>query len=893
VRTATEGHIDGAAVPRLVSGLVARPRLFELLDRGAAAPVTLLSAPAGSGKTMLMASWLRSAELPGPVAWVGVERGSSDATRFWGMVMDGLRASGAIADDDALATLAPAPLGGQDEFLARLVDGLGGLPRTVLLVIDDLHELHSEEGLRSLDRLLERAPEQLHTFIVTRRDPPLSLHRLRLSGELVEIRAADLEFTVEEAAQMMDGAGVQVADGDLGRLHERTEGWAAALRLAAMSLARHEQPDRFVAEFAGSERTVADYLVGEVLSSQPPEVRELLVRTCILDRVNGPLADLLTGRRNGTRLLSELEDANALVVAVDVARSWFRYHHLLVDLLRLELQRSAPDDVPGLHRLAAGWYAEHGHAVEAIRHAELGGDWELAADLLGRNWVSLVLDGEEATLASLLEGLPAGFVEGDAEIATIAAAGRLGESRWTEADALLAAADRALGDLPEARRDRATSALAAVRLLRARRLGDFEGMLQGPAALPRTDAGDGSAGVELKALALMNLGIAENWTLRLADAEAHLEEALALGREIGRPYVEVGCLGGLGVIASMTQRLDVAEDRLRRAIAVAERVGWSSNPIVAAAYVTLAVICVDRGSFAEGEGLLARAEPILADAPEPAATVGMRHGQGLLAFGRGRHAAALDAFREGERMTELLRAPHFLLGVLRQWQYRAQLRLGDPEPARAALAEASEEESRAATWRNLDARVRLTDGDPAGAADAVAPVLAGETFVFQQNFEIEACVLDALARSQLEQYDAAARSTERALELTEPNGRVCMVLTIPGARELFEGHPAHSTAHGAWLQTLLDHLSGAEPAPAAAEASSELLEPLTERELAVLRFLPTNLSAGDIGSELFLSVHTVKTHMRKLYAKLDVHTRAEAVQRGRALGLLAQPLRSV
>ena len=227
-----------------------------------------------------------------------------------------------------------------------------------------------------------------------------------------------------------------VAAGDVSRLHERTEGWAAGLRLAALSLARHDAPARFVAEFSGSERTVADYLLDEVLASQPPEVRSLLLRTCILERVNGPLADLLTGRSDGTRILHELEEANAFVVAVDVARSWFRYHHLLADLLRLELQREAPEAVPSC--TGAPPAGTPSTATRSRRSATrpAGGDWALAGELLGRHWVHLLLDGEEQTLGALLAALPAERIGGDAELATIAAADLLAESRWAEADAL-------------------------------------------------------------------------------------------------------------------------------------------------------------------------------------------------------------------------------------------------------------------------------------------------------------------------------------------------------------------------------------------------------------------------------------------------------------------------
>jgi LuxR family maltose regulon positive regulatory protein len=830
---------------------------------------------------MLLSSWLRSAELPGPVAWVAVERDEADATRFWGMVMDALRGSGAVAADDPLATLVPAPVGGQEEFLARLVEGLDRLDGPVLLVLDDLHQLRSEDALRGLEELLARAPDTLRTVIASRRDPKLGLHRLRLAGEMLEIRAADLEFTEHEAAELMAASGVAVTTDDVERLHDRTEGWAAGLRLAAMSLARHDAPARFVSEFSGSERTVADYLLGEVLASQPADVRRLLLRTCILERVNGPLADELTGGSNGTRLLHELEEANALVVAVDVARSWFRYHHLLADLLRLELRREAPDEVADLHRRAARWFDAHGHVVEAIRHAQLGDDWELAVELLGRHWVHVVLDGEEATLGALLAALPAEVA--DAEVSAIRAADCLARSRWSEADALLATAEETLARLPRERRRRAETALATVELLRARRLGDVEGVVE--RAGPMLESEDDGGGDELRALALMNLGIAEGWAFRLAESEEHLEQGLALGRATGRPFVEMGCLGGLGVVAHLTRRLDLAEERLRGAIAVGERVGWSTHPLVGAPYMTLASLLLDRGRVTEAAQWLERAAPILERSPEPAASVGLCHTQGMLAYYHGRFAAAEEAFRAGMRLTDHLRAPHFLAIIEEQWALRSALALGDPEPARAALEAAGDEaRERATMWRSLTARLALHDDDAAGACAAIAPVLAGETYHVHVNQQIEAVLLDGIGRLRLEEPDAAQAAVERALALAEPEGRVWIFLTVPGARELLESHPVHRTAHAGHLKSLLDHLAGVEPADG---EPHELPEPLSERELAVLRFLPTNLSAAEIGSELFLSVHTVKTHMRKLYAKLDVHTRAEAVQRGRALGLLA------
>ena len=260
-------------------------------------------------------------------------------------------------------------------------------------MLDDLHELSSPEAHQQLELLIMRAPPALRFVLVTRHDLRLGLHRLRLSGDLTEIRAADLRFSATEARALFDAAGVPLSGSALAALHERTEGWAAGLRLAALSLAGHPDPERFAAEFAGSERTVAEYLLAEVLERQPEEVRRLLLRTSILDRVNGELADLLTGGSGGERVLQELEEAGAFVVSLDARRSWFRYHQLFADLLQLELRRTAPAELTALHEAAAAWHAEHGYPVEAVRHAQAAQNWSLAARVLSDHWVGLDLGG--------------------------------------------------------------------------------------------------------------------------------------------------------------------------------------------------------------------------------------------------------------------------------------------------------------------------------------------------------------------------------------------------------------------------------------------------------------------------------------------------------------------
>jgi LuxR family maltose regulon positive regulatory protein len=305
--------------------------------------VTVVSAPPGSGKTVLLRSWTGQAALTGRVAWVAVGRDERDPQRFWLSVLGALRQT---APGSALVRpLTAAPDLDGWVIAERLMKDLAPLEERIWLVIDDVHGLDSDEALRQLELLVMRGPPELRFVLATRHDVRLGLHRLRLEGELTELRAPDLRFTLEEARELLRGAGVELAEPTLALLHERTEGWAAGLRLAALSLARHPHPERFAEQFSGSERTVAEYLLAEVLERQSEEVRRLLLRTSVLERVNGELADLLTEDNSGERVLQDLEEANAFVVALDAGRSWFRYHHLFADLLQLELRRTAPDEV--------------------------------------------------------------------------------------------------------------------------------------------------------------------------------------------------------------------------------------------------------------------------------------------------------------------------------------------------------------------------------------------------------------------------------------------------------------------------------------------------------------------------------------------------------------------
>src|SRR5690242_14863924 len=581
---------SGAAGGRVArpgtGGVVSRPGLFERL--GASARVTVVSAPPGSGKTVLLRSWLSEAGLGDSAAWVPVGPGERDPQRFWLSVLGALRRTSAGSALVRAVTAAPDLDGWA--ITERLLKDLAPLADRTWLVLDDMHELGSDEARRQLELLVMRAPDALRFVLATRHDLRLGLHRLRLEGELTELRAADLRFTVAEARELLAAAGVELPGPALGMLHERTEGWAAGLRLAALSLAGHDDPERFAAEFSGSERTVAEYLLAEVLDRQGEQVRRLLLRTCLVERVSGELADALTGGSGGERILQDLEAANAFVVALDPARSWFRYHRLFAGLLQLELRRTAPGEVTGLHAAAAGWFAGHGFAAEAVRHAQGAQDWGLASRLLADAWPGLYLGGQAAAVHELLGGFPAEARAADAELAALAAADELAQGSLEEARRYLTLAALGSVSVPAARRGRVQVLLGVVGLLLARQRGNPPAVaeearrLQAAAEAP--DAARAGLGADLRALALINLGIAEYGTARFEDAGPHLDQGVALARRIGRPY-----LGFLGLAHQAALHVGWsfarAAEYSRQVVELAERHGWADEPTVGMAFVIL------------------------------------------------------------------------------------------------------------------------------------------------------------------------------------------------------------------------------------------------------------------------------------------------------------------
>ena len=863
-------------------GIVSRQELIERL--AGAARVTEVSAPAGSGKTILLRSWIRAAGFTGRTAWVAIPQGGLDPQGFWVAVLDALRDT--VIGSPLVRELTGAPDLDGWSIVERLLEDLQSLEQPVWLVIDDLHELRTEDALRQLELLLIRAPEQLRFVLATRHNLGLGLHRLRLEEELTEIRASDLRFTSQEARALFEAAGVKLSRRAVDRLEARTEGWAAGLRLAALSLARHSDPDRFAAEFSGSERTVADYLLAEVLERQPEDVKRLLLRTSILDRVNGELAELLTGAPGGSRILHALERANAFVSSIDPRRSWFRYHQMFADLLALELRRTAADEIPGLHRAAAEWFAQHGHHVEAVRHAQAAEDWELAVRVLSDHWFELVLSGRAATASELVAEFPADAAVGNPELTALRAAVALTRGSFEQAKRQLAAARAAVASVPEARRDHFEVTLGIHRLAVARQCADLPAVAQEAerllAPMEGADLEHPDISDTHRAFALISLGIAEVWTAGLEDAERHLDEGIDLARRIGQPYLELTGLAHLGIVLSF-KTFSLAAERSTEAIELAQRHGWSAESITGVAYTVLASAMVAHARLEDADQWLARAQATLRPEAQPAAGLLFHHARGNLHLARGRDADALADYRAAERLGRQLAIPHTMVRGLR---LHALVRVGDTSSVEQAIAAMDAHERQGGPVRTALAALRLAQNDPEAATIALAPILDDTVEANPWTFVVaQACLLEARARDALGDAGARERVLERALDLAERDGLLLPFLFHPSP-DLLERHSRLHTTHGSLILAILNLLAGTRRAPPRDE-SERLAEPLSESELRVLRYLPTNLSNKEIASELYVSVNTVKAHIKHLYAKLDTHQRGEAVERARALGLLA------
>jgi LuxR family maltose regulon positive regulatory protein len=851
-----------------------RPRLLEVIERGIDGPLTLISAPAGFGKTVLLRTWLAAGTDPDAIAHVALTREHSERRTFW---LDVLAAvSRARPELTGLATPARG-----SRSLAGLRSALDRVDAPVIVVLDDFQEAGTGDVLADVGSLLDRPHPALRLVLATRSDPPVRLQRLRLAGELVEVRAADLAFTETEADELL--RPLELVPADVQALWRRTEGWVAALRLAELSLEGHPDPSAFIAGFTGDDRAVADYLTSEVLHGYEAGTLRFLLRTSIVERVNAELAEALMGSSDGRRALADLARSEGFVEALDSNGTWFRYHPLLAEVLRAELRHRFPDELPALHSAAGQWYARNGQPLEGVRHAVAAADWPLAADLIGEHWLLCLVNGSGHALRQLALEIPADVRDGDAELALATAGLLLEAGEIGSADELLVRAYELAQRLPQERLRRFRVTSTATALYRARLDGDLEEALSA-ARLALSEDWDRSVAVEVRALALANVGIAEFWAGDVDQALERLQAAAGLALEFGSDYILFVAESYLAAVHARQGRLGDAHSRARTAIQLAERRGWAEVAHIAIAYVTLATVHLWWNELDEAERAGDLALDAVGRSPEPLLAPVVGQIRAKIHAVRGDPMTGLEVLRAGDSGAKLPGWLHVSASLL---EAELWLALGEPARARRALETVSSSElSDSAIGL---ARLELALGDPEAALRAVAGFLADGREALMPVTRTEAWAVDAIARDAIHDEPGALRAMERALDLAEPRGYANPILRYGApVRSLLRRRIAKGTAHRAFAGDLLSALE--EPPALRRPGGEPLLEPLSERELAVLRFLPTLMSNAEIASEMFVSVNTVKTHLKHIYRKLDVSERRDAVRRGRDLYLLSPGL---
>jgi len=865
------GHTSGSGQAPGSATLVDRPRLLELVERGAEGPFTLISAPAGSGKTVLLNEWIASAEDAETIAHVRLGSEHSEPRTFW------LDVIAAIARARPELSGLAVPDRSRNS-LAALRDALADLPAPLRVALDDFHHVGAGRVAADVEWLVEHAPDEVRLVVATRSDPPIRLQRLRVAGRMQEIRASDLAFTPAEASELL--APLELPASDVETLWERSEGWIAGLRLAELTLQDHPDPSAFIAGFAGDDRAVSDYLISEVVSGYDEDTLRFLLRTSIVDRLNGELAGALAGQSAGEHSLRELERADGFVEALDTSGTWFRYHPLLAEVLRAELRHRLGAELPALHRAASAWFSQHAQPLEAARHAVAASDWQVAAEVIGAGWIACVVHGAGAALRELAAELPDAVVNADAELALAIAGLLLEAGEIEEADELVVRANELADQLPDERRRRFTVTSTATTLFRARLEGDVAEAVSA-ARLALDERWDRSVAVEVRALTLANLGIAEFWANDSEQALEHLHAAAGLALEFGNDFVLCMAESYLAAVDARQGRLTDARGHAQTAIQLSDRRGWADLPHMAVAFVALASVHLWWNELDEAERASELARDALGRTREPMLPPLVAQLRAWIRAARGDPVTALEILRAGHPDRKL---PPWLRVTAAMIEAELWLSLGEPARGRRSLEAIS-------TIDVSDpaialARLELAVGEPEDALRAIAGFMADDREPLMPTSRSDAWTIDAIARDAIHDEAGALRAIERALDLAEPRGYSNAILRHGApVRSLLRRRIAKGTAHRALAGELLSVL---EQEPTARNLNGDpLLEPLSDRELAVLRFLPTMMSNAEIAAELFVSVNTVKTHLKHIYRKLDVSERRDAVRRGRELHLLS------
>ena len=870
--------------PSLPSWAVSRPQIDKLIADGARGPLTTVTGPPGSGKTMAIASWAAVNSDPATLVWVTLDDYDNRPEVFWSYVVAALRRAG-IAAPRLRST------GGRGTvdhvFLLRLASVLAAHDPPVVVILDDLHLLTEQATLDGLTYVLRNATPGMRLVVSSRMDPLLPLHRYRLAGELTEIRADDLAFSVPESALLMARQGITLPADALDRIVGRTEGWAAGIRLAAISLDGHPDPGQFVKELDAEESAVTSYLVDEVLNAQPPALRELLLRTSILDSVSADIANELADAEPGAAGFPALARTNAFVRPI--GHGWYRYHSLFAAVLRLKLRREHPGQVAELHRRAAQWYQQHGSLSEAVRHAAESGDWCLAARIAVDELAigQLIEPPANRSLAAEFQRMPGDVTWTQPQPLLVTAALQLSATEGVPSCTALDAAEQLLERLPADDEIPARLAAALIRLAISRRAADLHAAAAAAAAAQSLFEQIPERLVvrhpEIRVQVLSGRGVAELWAGRLDEAAATF--SLAAASASAAPdgmFAQADCLGYLALAEALRGRLSHAAELAGEAAEAADSSNGLAEPAGPAANIALAYVHLERNELRLAHDQLRLADGALRIAPDKlaGAIACLVAARCLLAEGGTRAALEMVTRARGDWSL-----PRWLERRLTLIQSRVYAAAGESQSA-IDVAERAEPRSALDVAVAL-AHARLAAGDhqTAGRALAAAVTSPGEP---PEQVRLEGCLMDARLSYGAGDGVRGRRSLEQALRLGKPERlRLAFALERAWIRPVLRRDPELAHAY----RDLLEPgrmTSSSLPVRRSDTGQPEpvIVEQLSERESEVLKHLSGMLSTAEIAAEMYISVNTVKTHLRSIYRKLSARHRGEAVRRARQLELI-------
>lgn len=870
------------AIPEPPGFMVPRPRLLQRLSPAVRQPVTLVVGPAGTGKTQFVAEWARSGSVAAPVAWITLEDEDDRSALFWTYVVEGLRRAGVRLTPELAPPLYPATA--DRSFLTRLAAVLSEQPTPVVLILDGVSNLTGQEWATGLEYVLRHTNRLLQLVLIGRWDPPLPLHRYRLAGWLNEVRGEELAFTGGEAATLLSLHGVELSGSALASLLEHTEGWAAGLRLSAMALEGCRDADSLVATITGDEATIAEFFLDEVLRAQPAHVRTFLLETSILDTFTPELAEALTGRADARRMLAELARRNAFVRPVAHDATTYRCHRLFAELLRAQLTCEGRDRAARLHRRAADWLAAHGRTHDAIGHAVKALDWTRAATIaidhhtVGR----LVLDGTAGRTGALFRDMPENLDH--AEVAMVAAALALADGdRDCCAHHLTRAEELAVGRGWEQSHALALAGLV-VGLVLAHAYGDSARVLDSAVVaeyhLANTPPDRLSGHPELRMLVITTRGIAHSRLGAVDAAAVTLTEAAATAAA-GCEVPRIICLQQLALIEAYRGRLGHAEKLADEALALADRVGLEPARRPAVAETALAWVAMERYDVdGAGRHLRAAADPGSGRRTDALTTAAFALVKARRLQARGELRGAMSTLREAGAGPDG-RPPLWLAREVALSGARLMISTGRPEEALATIRRLPEPHGPDVTV--VHAAALLAGGDLGRARDVVHPV--AHTTGHPSPVAVEAWLVLAAVAAHTGEENAARDALRQALRLAAPEAqRRAVQLVWADLRRILRDDDELAEQY----RTLRGHGRGMRGTRDSAPdpATLVIVEPLSRREMEVLRGMAAMLPTEEIAATLYVSINTIKTHVRSILRKLSASRRNEAVRRARSLGLI-------